>query len=68
MYLIFCIQLAKKNARCDYALFMGGTEKNFEDIPDLSTLVAGLKLYLNDTFTTLKMNDITMWSKVNFVM
>ncbi|CAG7719819.1 unnamed protein product [Allacma fusca] len=61
--LIVVKEIAKKNARCDYALFMGGTEKNFNEIPDLSSLVAGLKLYLNDTFTTLKMNDITMWGK-----
>lgn len=62
---IYITQVAKKGARCDYALFMGGTEKNYEDIPELSHLVAGLKLYLNDTFTTLKMNDITMWTKVH---
>jgi carbamoyl-phosphate synthase/aspartate carbamoyltransferase/dihydroorotase len=43
---------------------MGGTEKNSLEIPELSPLVAGLKLYLNDTFTTLKMNDIGAWSKV----
>ena len=56
--------MAKKSARCDYALFMGGTENNFHEIPELSCLVAGLKLYLNDTFSTLKMNDIGVWSKV----
>jgi hypothetical protein len=45
-------------------LFAGGTEKNFEDVPELANQVAGLKLYLNDTFTTLKMEDTTKWSKV----
>ena len=60
----FSFQIAKKNARCDYALFVGGTEKNFNEIPELSSLVAGLKLYLNDTFTTLKMNDSSVWAKV----
>ncbi|CAL8100609.1 unnamed protein product [Orchesella dallaii] len=56
-------ELAKKGSRCDYALFVGGTEKNSEEIPELARQVAGLKLYLNDTFTTLKMNDITKWTK-----
>ncbi|OXA61290.1 CAD protein [Folsomia candida] len=55
--------LAKKNARCDYALYAGGTEKNFDDVPELANQVAGLKLYLNDTFTTLKMEDTSKWSK-----
>jgi len=46
-------------------LFLGGTEKNYAEIPELAPVVAGLKLYLNDTFTTLKMDDIGSWAKVS---
>jgi len=56
--------LAKRHCRCDYALFLGGTESNSEEIPELAAMAAGLKLYLNDTYTTLKMNDISTWLKV----
>ena len=58
-------QLASAGAHCDYALFAGATEFNFTTVPELSSAVAGLKMYLNDTFTTLKMENITTWKKVS---
>lgn len=56
-------KLAKERARCDYALFVGASMDNAMTIPELSHEAAGLKMYLNDTFTTLKLNDLTVWSK-----
>lgn len=56
-------KLAKENARCDYALFMGASMDNATTIPEFAHEVAGLKMYLNDTYTTLKLNDLTVWSK-----
>lgn len=56
-------KLAKENARCDYALYMGASSDNANLIPDFAADVAGLKMYLNETFTTLKLNDLTVWSK-----
>lgn len=55
--------LAKAGARCDYALFVGASSENFRDICELAPEAAALKMYLNETFTTLKLNDMTVWQK-----
>lgn len=55
--------MAQKNARCDYAIFLGASSENYNVIPELESQAAGLKMYLNDTFTTLKLNDLTDWLK-----
>jgi carbamoyl-phosphate synthase/aspartate carbamoyltransferase/dihydroorotase len=61
----FChLQLAHAGARCDYALFLGASVDNYGDTSDLAPLAAGLKMYLNETFTTLTLKDLTVWSKV----
>ncbi|KAK4287817.1 hypothetical protein Pmani_039122 [Petrolisthes manimaculis] len=57
-------ECASRGARCDYGLYMGGTDTNYTtDSEDLTQRVAALKLYLNDTYTTLKMDDSTVWFK-----
>lgn len=56
-------KLAKENARCDYAIYVGASMDNASIIPELAQDVAGLKMYLNDTYTTLKLNDLSVWSK-----
>ncbi|XP_075220922.1 carbamoyl-phosphate synthetase 2, aspartate transcarbamylase, and dihydroorotase rudimentary isoform X1 [Lycorma delicatula] len=50
-------------ARCDYAIFLGATSDNYNVIPDLAPQAAGLKMYLNETFNTLRLNDLTEWIK-----
>ena len=57
-------QLARSGARCDYGLFLGASSDNFTTLPLLSSKACALKMYLNDTFTTLKLNDISIWMKV----
>ena len=59
-----CLQLASAGARCDYALFLGASTDNYGVISDLASSAAGLKMYLNETFTTLTLKDLTVWSKV----
>ncbi|XP_046400962.1 CAD protein [Ischnura elegans] len=54
---------ATAGARCDYALFVGASESNQEAVKPLAPMAAGLKMYLNDTFTTLKMTSISHWMK-----
>ncbi len=44
---------------------MGASATNFEEIIELSSHVVGLKMYLNETFTTLKLDGIQQWLKVN---
>lgn len=56
-------ELAKENARCDYALYVGASSTNATIIPELAPIAAGLKMYLNETYTTLKLNDLTDWLK-----
>lgn len=56
-------ELAKNGARCDYALFVGASDNNWQHINELAAQAAGLKMYLNDTFSTLKMTDMTIWEK-----
>lgn len=55
--------LAKNGARCDYALFVGASSDNYNQIYELAPEAAALKMYLNETFTTLKLNDMTVWEK-----
>lgn len=56
-------QLAKQHARCDYALFVGASSHNPTAISELAPEAAGLKMYLNDTFTTLKLTDLVVWQR-----
>ena len=57
-------QLAQQGARCDYGIFAGASSSNYSSLPLMSNKVIALKMYLNDTFTTLKLDDITIWMKV----
>ncbi|XP_058443628.1 CAD protein [Malaya genurostris] len=56
-------ELAQKGARCDYALFVGASSTNFATINELAPQAAALKMYLNETFTTLKLTDMLVWQK-----
>ncbi|XP_074101855.1 carbamoyl-phosphate synthetase 2, aspartate transcarbamylase, and dihydroorotase rudimentary [Cotesia typhae] len=54
---------ATLGARCDYALFLGASSENYTISPEIAPLAAGLKMYLNETFTTLKLTDLSIWVK-----
>ncbi|XP_076632293.1 carbamoyl-phosphate synthetase 2, aspartate transcarbamylase, and dihydroorotase rudimentary isoform X2 [Colletes latitarsis] len=54
---------AVSNARCDYGIFVGASSDNYSITPELAPLAAGLKMYLNETFTTLRLTDLTVWIK-----
>lgn len=56
-------ELARTKARCDYALYVGASSDNYNQIYELASEAAALKMYLNETFTTLKLNDMTTWEK-----
>ncbi|XP_060824118.1 CAD protein [Bombus pascuorum] len=51
------------NARCDYAIYVGASSDNHDITGELAPLAAGLKMYLNETFTTLRLTDLTVWVK-----
>jgi len=53
--------LAMSSSVVDYALYAGGTASNAVDVAAIARQCAGLKLYLNDTFTTLRMDNMSDW-------
>ncbi|RZF34521.1 hypothetical protein LSTR_LSTR017479 [Laodelphax striatellus] len=55
---------AAAGARCDYAIYFGATSDNYAVIPEMAAKAAGLKMYLNETFNTLRLKDLTEWIKV----
>jgi carbamoyl-phosphate synthase/aspartate carbamoyltransferase/dihydroorotase len=65
---------AAASARCDYGLYMGANDSNAEDLRRIveeegvgkeeemkHNGVSALKMYLNDTFSTLKLPDMESW-------
>ncbi|CAG5928432.1 unnamed protein product [Menidia menidia] len=50
-------RLAKAGCRCDYALYVGAASDNAAQLPHIASHTAGLKMYLNDTYSTLKMDN-----------
>ena len=49
---------AKEKARCDYAIFVGAGADNSAVAATLAPLTAGLKLYLDQTFGPLRLEDL----------
>uniref|UniRef100_A0A096M667 Multifunctional protein CAD n=1 Tax=Poecilia formosa TaxID=48698 RepID=A0A096M667_POEFO len=54
-------KLAKAGCRCDYALYVGAAADNAATLPSVAAQTAGLKMYLNDTYSTLKMDNVSLW-------
>jgi len=52
---------ARQKARCDYAQYLGAGPDNLAELPALSHQVAGLKMYLDQTFGPLRLDDLTLW-------
>lgn len=51
-------------AYCDYGLFVGAAIDNAETLPDLSKQALALKMYLNETFTSLRLDSMETWMEV----
>ncbi|ESO10209.1 hypothetical protein HELRODRAFT_186717 [Helobdella robusta] len=54
-------QECAKKSKCDYGLYIGANSSNALTIPHLSSQAVALKMYLNDTYTTLKLDSISTW-------
>ncbi len=52
---------AKEHAICDYAQYLGATETNSVHDNVSPSQVAGLKMYLNDTFGKLRLDNMLHW-------
>ena len=52
---------ARRKARCDYAQFLGAGPDNLEVSPVLAPRVAGLKMYLDQTYGPLRLDEMSLW-------
>lgn len=55
------LSCAKVKSRCDYAQFLGAGPDNIETLVGLAPRAAGLKLYLDQTYGPLRLDDMTLW-------
>jgi carbamoyl-phosphate synthase/aspartate carbamoyltransferase/dihydroorotase len=49
---------ARRAARCDVGLFAGAAADDLDELPDLAPFAVGLKIYLNDTFGRLRIDQL----------
>jgi len=52
---------ARAKARCDYAQYLGAGADNVETAAPLAPRAAGLKMYLDQTYGPLRLDDMTLW-------
>lgn len=52
---------AAAKARCDYAQYLGAGPDNVNSAPALAPHAAGLKMYLDQTYGPLRLDDMTLW-------
>jgi dihydroorotase-like cyclic amidohydrolase len=55
------LSAARQKARCDYAQYLGGGPDNAAHLSALGGRSAGLKLYLDQTYGPLRLDDMTIW-------
>ena len=53
---------AARGARCDYAHYVGASLGNAGAVASLAPRTAGIKLYLNETFGDLRLDDQEAWA------
>ena len=61
---MYLLQLAEAGARCDFALFLGASSENAGTLGAVAGSAAGLKLYLNETFSELRLDSVAQWMEV----
>jgi carbamoyl-phosphate synthase/aspartate carbamoyltransferase/dihydroorotase len=59
--LSLALQAARQKARCDYAQYLGAGAENAALLPPLARQAAGLKMYLDQTYGPLRLDDMTTW-------
>jgi dihydroorotase-like cyclic amidohydrolase len=55
------LQAARQKARCDYAQYLGAGPDNAGSLPPLAARAAGLKMYLDQTYGPLRLDDMGLW-------
>jgi carbamoyl-phosphate synthase/aspartate carbamoyltransferase/dihydroorotase len=51
----------QSKARCDYGQYVGAGPENAEAVTQLAPRAAGLKMYLNQTYGDLRLNNMFLW-------
>ncbi|MBW6466462.1 MAG: amidohydrolase family protein [Brevefilum sp.] len=59
--LALAAQLAEHGARCDFGLYLGAGADNVSQTAALAERCAGLKLYLDQTYGPLRLDEMTLW-------
>lgn len=59
--LALSLQAARDKARCDYAQYLGAGPENAVEAASLAPRAAGLKMYLDQTYGPLRLDDMTLW-------
>jgi len=54
--------LAEAKAYCDYGIYLGAAEHNAREAAEVSNLAAGLKLYLDATYGSLLLENLSSWT------
>jgi len=54
--------LAEAKACCNYGIYLGAAEHNARDAAEVSNLAAGLKLYLDATYGSLLLENLSSWT------
>ena len=55
------LDAAQAKARCDYAQFLGAGPDNLDQLKQLAQKTAGLKMYLDQTYGPLRLDDMSLW-------
>ncbi len=59
--LAISLDAARAQARCDYGQYLGAGPDNITSAPALASRVAGLKMYLDQTYGPLRLDEMTLW-------
>ncbi len=57
------LSTARQKARCDYAQYLGAGSRNAASIAPLAYRSAGLKMYLDQTYGELRLDDMSSWQE-----
>ncbi len=52
--------IASSKSVCDYMLFIGANGENYRDLEHMNPKVCAIKFYLNETYSTLKIRNISV--------
>ncbi len=55
------LDVAHSKAHCDYGQYLGAGPDNLDLLPALAPKAAGLKMYIDQTFGPLRLDDMALW-------